>query len=331
MPNKIFLRRMLGLAGKAKFLIRSFQWPSTIALIISDFAIIFWWLINLPLKRFAYLCALHLILYIRSSIAKIKNPPLDQLEVKSKKSSDRVFVFGAGLSLNDIPSDIWEKFEAYDTIGFNSVFFLRKVKLTFFILKEWGTRDSLVDRWHIPLIDLVKNISQNEFLKETTFLLQRGISALLANRLLGNYLWPRNFSYATYWIDRISLTPSKNFWGRFVHRGGTLCSAVSFAVQMGYKEIVLVGVDLTERGYFWSPPGYSVNWSSETGELFFASTDDFGQRCDVQHNTVNNGIVEIMGEWANFLSKEYDVKLFVYNPQSLLTKVLPIFRFDGDH
>ena len=47
-----------------------------------------------------------------------------------------------------------------------------------------------------------------------------------------------------------------------------------------------------------------------------------------KHNTVTNGVVEEMGAWSNFLKETYSVSLSVYNPKSMLTCTVPIFRWE---
>ena len=301
--------------------------PVILIRILSDFKVIFWWAKNFSIPRFLYVLTVHLQLHLARIIQHLKTPALSFNDLKSKKSGDRVFILGAGPSLNNISNEEWRLIGLSNTIGFNSVFYLKKIDITFFILKEWGSKDSMIDRWRVPLSDLIGKIKENKFLRNTVFLLQSGLTSIFSNRLLVNGLWPPELRYSTYWIDRITLTPNRDFRGRLVHRQGTLCSAISFAVQMGYKEIVLAGVDLDGRGYFWSPPGRSVNWSVDTGEIIYDCNDELGGRVEDRHNTANNGIVETISDWAAFLNVEYGVKLFTYNPRSLLCEALPVYHF----
>jgi len=228
--------------------------------------------------------------------------------------------------LNEITDKEWEEIDKSDSIGFNSLYFLRKVNITFYIVKELGPGQLMVDQWQKPINDLVSRVTGNPYLKNSIFLLQGGFVALASNRLMCSGLLPSNFKFVTYWVDRVSRLPDKRFQGRLVHRKGTLCSAISLAAQLGYEEIVLIGVDLNNRGYFWAPEGKTMNWSPETGGLIASDTDNGGGNSEDMHSTVKNGVVNTIGDWALFLEKEYGTKMYIYNKNSLLSKVLPLFR-----
>ena len=293
---------------------------------LSNFRIISWWAIHLSVVKFTLLLKANLTAHFKARKVKRGTPPLNFADLRALKTSDRIFVFGAGPSINKISDLEWEHIKNFDSLGFNSLFFLEKLDFTFFLLKEWGGHDPLFPRWYNVLKKLTEDISKNSFLKNTTFLLQKGISATLSNRLLGAGLWPSTLPYAEYWVDRLSRFPKVGFQGGLTHRHGTLCSVISLAVQLGYKEIVLTGVDLTGRGYFWSPPEMSVNWNAKTGHLQYQLLDDFGKKSNEIHNTAINGVVDTVGKWREFLAANYGVNLYVYNAESLMTRVLPIYN-----
>ena len=82
-----------------------------------------------------------------------------------------------------------------------------------------------------------------------------------------------------------------------MHRAGTLCSTTSLAVALGYREIVLVGIDLYDSRYFWLPAEKTFGWL-ETEQLSGESVATArGLEVEMQHNTASSGTVEIIGQW----------------------------------
>ena len=85
---------------------------------------------------------------------------------------------------------------------------------------------------------------------------------------------------------------------------------------MGYKSIVLVGVDLFDRRYFW------LNEDETRVEDTLRAAD----HTEV-HGTAQV-VVDLMKRWTEFL-KERGVSLTVYNPQSLLAEAMDVYPARG--
>ncbi len=99
---------------------------------------------------------------------------------------------------------------------------------------------------------------------------------------------------------------------------------INMAFLMGWKQIVLVGVDLYDQRYFWLPADATWNFDS-AGRSIAQTVGVRGDRYDQIHNTVRNGVIQTIEEWKKDFEK-YGVALTVYNPRSLLTSVLPVYR-----
>ena len=111
--------------------------------------------------------------------------------------------------------------------------------------------------------------------------------------------------------DAIS-EPSDNIYS-LTHCGATLSDAVNISYILGYKKIVMVGIDLYDRGYFWLE-------RNETREDDFKS----GKTYSDIHDTADN-MIRSMDIWNKYLNKK-GVRLYIYNPRSLLNKILPVYR-----
>jgi hypothetical protein len=94
---------------------------------------------------------------------------------------------------------------------------------------------------------------------------------------------------------------------------------------MGWKEIVLVGVDLYDSRYFFLDPDKTLAVDVERATTVPAERNSMhGQRYDSEHNTARSGVVRLMAEWREAL-EPVGVQLTVYNPRSLLADVLPLY------
>ena len=132
------------------------------------------------------------------------------------------------------------------------------------------------------------------------------------------FLLPENapiYFYKTFSRKEDAL-PQSDLERGLIHYGGSLSDVVSLAYSMGYKKMVLVGVDLYDRRYFWTKDGETRKedlWRN-------ASKDD-------THNTAKP-IISLMKKWNEHF-KENGIELFVYNPKSLLNEVLSVYKTES--
>lgn len=251
--------------------------------------------------------------------------------LKKNKKSDKLFIFGSGSSLNDISEISWKQINKFDTLGFNGSFHLKKVHFTYHILRA-GTEDpkiedpnKLINEIHYAKY-LVKKINSNAYLRHTIFLFSSGISQHFPNLLLGYKMWNFYNLIYQYNTNKFEKYPKGNLHRGLIHKIGTLVDAISFGYHMGYKEIILTGVDLYNNQYFWAPEGKTVTFSAKKKKELFMNQTIRGINASAPHNTVNNGIINYLIDW-NIYFKKKGIKLFVFNPKSLLNKTLPVFKF----
>jgi hypothetical protein len=252
---------------------------------------------------------------------------LSDAQLRQRKRSDRVFVFGSGASLNEIPDAEWARIARDDTIGFNGTHYLKKIFITYFVLRAGTETIEAGLAWRGDVDEIVSAIDNNPYLDDTVFFFQRGLTGIFCNRLLGFHLWKKERPLRFFLNDKIARFPYTATTRRLVHRAGTLCTATNLAVALGYKEIVLTGVDLYDNRYFWLAPDETMGWSAAEQKWTATRETVHGATVSSQHNTVRNGIVQIMGDWQRRLAKEHGIKLTVYNPRSLLTEAVPIFQW----
>ncbi|MDO8311364.1 MAG: hypothetical protein Q7T25_05435, partial [Sideroxyarcus sp.] len=114
-------------------------------------------------------------------------------------------------------------------------------------------------------------------------------------------------------LDRRVCWPISEDGRNVPHCSATLFDVVNLAYVLGYKTIVLVGVDLYDRRYFWLKETESRSEELKRGATF----------ADV-HQTAKP-VLENMTRWQEYLN-DRGVDLRVYNPKSLLAGSLPVYH-----
>lgn len=243
------------------------------------------------------------------------NQILDNKKLSQFKKSDTVVIFGSGSSLNKIKDDDWNKIKEFDSIGFNSTIFLKKIHFTFHINREMVTQNIG------EISNQINKINENNFLDNTIFLMPKGFTASYTNRIFRYKYWNKKKLFFLFNTNILLKEPFGNLQTGLIHKIGTLSDAMSFAYYMGYKRIILAGVDLIDRRYFFIPDNQTTNLLGIPTNI-----DINGKKVEDTHQTALNGIVELVERWKFFFNKR-GVKLYLLNEKSLLRKYLKIFKF----
>lgn len=240
---------------------------------------------------------------------------LSEAELRATRKSDTVFIFGSGYSINDISAAEWQHFEQHDTVSFNMFVHQDFVRADYEVIREMGNRFDSPSLYMPEVNELLGLVRQNRRYAGAVLVVQGGWGAVAGNQVVGRGLLPpRNplFRYRNRrW--RGYGPPAESFAEGLAHGPSTLVDCVNFAYVLGWRRIVLVGVDLYDRRYFWLP-------ADETRE--------FDQRRNASHDQRHNaadGLVSFLGPWREHLAIR-DVEIYVYNPRSLLTQVLPVYE-----
>lgn len=248
-------------------------------------------------------------------------------ELLATRKSDKVFIFGSGYSLNDIALQQWAHFAGYDTLGLSGFIYQKWVRTDYHLVRGWVETSDGFSGWKKFTPEFANTLEGNPFFRDTILVMQGDYSAQFCNQLLGyGYIGAgrRVFRYKTVRYDG---PPTVSLDQGLRHAVSTLCDAVNFAFCMGWKEIVLVGVDLYDSRYFWLPPDKTLTFDLSVGTPVPSSTTVRGIRFDQAHSTAKNNLIKLMAEWQA-LMKTAGCELIVYNPRSLLARVLPLYTRD---
>jgi hypothetical protein len=270
------------------------------------------------------------ILLWRASRAGLRHVEvLDEATLRARRRSDRVFIFGSGYSLNDLTPEDWRHFEKHDVFGFSGFVHESWARVDFHLIRGWDEMPESLDRADRTIREYAELIVGNPHFSETVFVVQGELRASFGNRLLADRLLPggaRVFRYHT--ARRLDDRPSPRLSAGLSHGTGTLGDCVNLARLLGWKDIVLVGVDLYDSRYFWGPADATLRFD-DTGREIVVDTNDQGLRWNEPHKTGEFGVVRVLGAWAREFARD-GVRLAVFNRRSLLAEVLPVYARDEE-
>ena len=254
--------------------------------------------------------------WARDLVQRRRYPPLSEAELLATRRTDTVFIFGSGYSINDIGSDEWERFAAHDTMSFNWFQHQQWVRIDYHLIREIANvnDDPLV--WRPALRQYGDLLRGNPRYADTIYVVQRGWQAINANRLISSRGLPegsRLFRFtnrARYGYE----PPSESFSRGLCHSAMTLGDCINFAYLVGWRSIVVVGVDMYDHRYFWLPPD----------QIRHEAPPPAGRKLD-EPFAASDTVVSTLGKWGEWLAAR-GVALSVYNPRSLLAEVLPVYE-----
>jgi hypothetical protein len=239
---------------------------------------------------------------------------VDEAELRERRRSDTVFVFGSGASLNELSTHEWKEMARHDTFGFNWFVHERFVRCDFHLIRGIPDTDREPAVWRPQLEQYFQLIDENPRFAETVFLVHGGFRAINGNRVIGYRLLPTGSAVFRWRTNTRAELPSRSFHDGLVHGYSTLQECINAAYLLGWRRIVLAGVDLYDRQYFWLPPEETRSVDARRGAT----------AVDV-HARGGSGMVEALARWRDWLEAE-GVELSVLNPRSLLAGALDIWE-----
>lgn len=250
--------------------------------------------------------------------------PLEELDLSTVKRSDTLFILGSGASINQISAERWAAIAAHDTLGFNFWLFHPFIPKMYFFESNSSGRFPEHDRWHIEML-----MRRAEDYAST-------VKVVMDLAFPGHqYVFdlPEEYRHSVYAADTIPLIARNRKElargiRRLVGRGqfqlshhvsalvkvtGTLTTMIIMGVRMGYRKIVLCGVDLSRAEYFYQDP------------LLYPDTAHFeymprtGQHLTMtQYAWATMPIDEVILEMKRQVLDPAGIALYVENPSSAL-------------
>jgi len=240
----------------------------------------------------------------------------DRINVR-KRLKDTLFIFGSGYSINDICKSDWEEIRNIgDTMAFNMFYKSDFIDIDYYIVRELFVRKNYLSFGAIKQVFHLDKMFQKHKRFQSTyfFCLSDFFSAPSTLWFLLTKLRKRTLLFTNLFDRKVPLPISEDY-KRIPHGSSTLFDCINIGYILGYKEIVLVGVDLYDSRYFY------LAYDQPHQLSLYDSVD-------VDHPTKNTTLIN-MELWQKELHKK-GVSLKVYNRRSLLSKFLPVYSLSED-
>ncbi|MBZ5647594.1 MAG: hypothetical protein LAN37_10260 [Acidobacteriia bacterium] len=186
-------------------------------------------------------------------------PSLGEFDLGRIKGSDTLFVLGSGASINHIPAERWKVVARHDTVGFNFWLFHPFVPKIYFF--ESLARDNPAYKTLLDALaeradgyaETLKVIMDMEPPRESLFELPAGIrrnlyAAKTISMLARN---ERELAAAVAYLVRSGAFRQTPRFDSLLKYNGSVSSVISLGIRMGYRRIVLCGIDMTRAEYFY--------------------------------------------------------------------------------
>lgn len=276
--------------------------------------------------------------------AKVKGFLLINKYVDTKKKSDTVFILGSGESINDLTKPDWDYIKEHNIIGLNYSFVHPIIPdyhlMEMIPLKEMqeffchNTKERYRD---VDMFFLYKHIIKSGFkLKDYKHQKRAYIHV--------PHLFP------TIYIDILEmyfleLKRKKNItFSELVHHNSHIGCAVMFAQILGYKNIVMLGIDLNGGDYFTNSKTQSKVFPLNSeykiiNELRSKHFDKTKEYKNLTHPTIDQNLMKnrggvMMNKYFEIYNKVFfkdsDSKLFTGSIKSALSEHLPVFDFKNN-
>jgi len=267
-------------------------------------------------------------LWLRERMNRRHYQEVSESDLQTRPRSDTIFVFGSGYSLNEISQSDWQNIASHNTLGFTGFIYQNWIPADYHLIRAWvDLHPGGHKKWAANTRDYADTLNANPHFENTTLLLQGEYLAQFCNALVGHKMLRFGTEIFRYTTKRGSPLPSETLSQGLSHSVGTLCDAINFTYCLGWKHIVLVGVDLYDSRYFWLKADETQEFDEKTGLFKPGKQTIRGVHYNKPHNTTSNGMVETLGQWHQWFA-ERDVVLSVYNPRSWLTQVMPTYQIE---
>ncbi|MGH9492093.1 MAG: hypothetical protein ACRD2K_01205 [Terriglobales bacterium] len=193
---------------------------------------------------------------------------LTQEDLEQRKTSDTLFVLGSGPSINQISGERWQAIARHDSVGFNFWVFHPFVPKMYFMESIYRERDRVTDRY-LEKYDACVRARGAEYgstLKVVSGLHERGRHHVwdwpgewkegfkAVCDLPGPARTEREFERMLRYLGGRGAFAG---WARLPYlfkHASSVTTMIALGLRMGYRKIVLCGIDLGVHQYFYQDP-----------------------------------------------------------------------------
>lgn len=282
------------------------------------------WLRKSERKRFSLL--------FRAHKKRVRIASSSQLE--KYKTSDTLFVFGGGPSINQLDSDCWQHISKHDSFALNW-FFAHPFIPTFHHME---LPPSYVDTFK-KLYDLkYRDVTNSPFILNFNNIGRYDLDLSFVKNLYCSI--PSHFKgiNENELLNVLKLIKKSKLieHDRYIHVRGSLSIALSFAYGLKYRKIILCGFDMNSMEYFFDDkalyPGFEGMISRELKRESNKIIKDRGECTQNNfHRTTDSKLFieppldKIVYMFNDIFLKEEKIDLYIQSPSTILYPKLPIY------
>ncbi|HAS8557964.1 TPA: hypothetical protein I7791_05720 [Vibrio vulnificus] len=250
-----------------------------------------------------------------------------------KKKTDKIFIFGSGESVANLKDEDWEHISKFDTAALN-YFYIHDFTpdLLFVELNDYE-----------PLYEYIRDQCLNcERFSETKIIFQYK-HARKTDLYKFKYL-NEIYSYVPYNLPSMDEGVIEEYLkkrrsvepGKIIHHASHVSALVDYCIFLGYKEIILIGVDLNGGKYFYELNSASKLYPNNKKYVeldrirkkFFGS---IGQSSLTNHQSMNKSLSESLlnlniFDYFKIYKNSVRSEIKVYNESSELRKIFKIYK-----
>lgn len=261
-------------------------------------------------------------------------PNFAELDLSSVKTSDTVFILGSGASINNISDEGWANIAKHDSFGFNFWLIHKFVPTLYFsealpetapgfdyprLYRRYVDAAALRPEYaHVPKVLTDFTIDRAYFWKGLPEHMKENVYSVATIPAFART--ESEFRRNAKELKRLGVFKQKSHIRHLFKYRATISMLVSLAYMMGYKRIVLCGVDITDPRYFYHDadryPQFKEVESARPGKVHITGVE---REMMVTAQTVIQVLNEVVLQPDN-------VELLVENPQSALSSFLRAAR-----
>jgi hypothetical protein len=189
-------------------------------------------------------------------------------QILTYKKSDTVFILGSGPSINLISDTQWEVIKKNDSIGFNFSFVHDFVPSLYVYQHEESLLKAFKQEFHkykgVPVLWRGSQFAQGKYeLDKYEFLKQSPLFYLNEYPISSKFGVDIDFLFR--YLKYLNLMPRGSIAPFIPKLRSTVGMLAMLCYQMGYKKIVLCGVDMDGNDHFWD----HIKYQKKKQQYFF--------------------------------------------------------------
>lgn len=252
-------------------------------------------------------------------------------DFKKYKTSETLFILGSGPSINKLTKRSFQAIDESDSVGFN-FWLIHEFVPTFYCFQHTKINDAVLykileyrheDYCSVPLIvrgSLLRTDTNYCRSMHSRYLDQ--FSVYFLNEYPIHSKYSGNISVLLEYLSNLGLLHHGRLANFTPKLRGTLGLLLCFAYQMGYKNIVLCGIDMEDNSHFYDFEQYKQ--ARGRFNLPRSNSSNIAVMEDERYNF--NTVSKYILETAQFMARNGGVQVYYFGSNHTLSSVLPLWK-----